>query len=386
MPSPGYGGGGYLTPVGGGTGGSGWNGSAWQGSPGWGVSGDDVLRAGAAARSGGPSSEEGMIVVFIGSKNANETPYTNFSLTVGAVSTYRVGAGGGWSILSTGYKNFELMKLDGKHALFAQGRTGTGTHTRLLIELRNLSVYYNDSAQNVSTPKDYYVIVDAVPVTGISAVMLTFDLNRSFAMSPDGSALVFTPVVEIDSLNGVRYSIGDDGAVDMSAGTLGLRELALFNETGGSAYSILGGTIAACMEACTGNCSSITAASCHARCSPRCFGVVDTVPNSCDDGTAYGACSSNEPLYCVTGTYTLRCGSCGCPQNYECLPDGSCTYMSISGSNACGGTGCIGGNQPMACSNGVKVSDCVACGCPEGSACRESTGMCEATVTPTPTP
>lgn len=388
MPT-GYGGGGYWTPVNS-SGFSGANGSWSRGThgAGWGVSAEDVLRAGVAAQTGGTTSEEGMIVVFIGSRNANETPYSSFNITAGAVSTYRVGAGGGWAILSTGYENFELTRLNGKHAMLTQGRTGTGTHTRLLVELGNVSVFYNESAHNVSTPKNFYVIVDAVPVThaATSAVRLTLDLNRSISLDADGSTFIFTPVIEVDSLSGARYSIRDDGTADITAGTLALRELVLFNETGGTAYSVLGGDIAACMENCTGSCANIASAGCHAGCSPRCFGIIDTIPNSCDDGTAYGACSSNRPLYCVTGTYSLRCGTCGCPQDYACQSDGTCAYVSFHGGSTCGGEGCIRGLKPIACRHGQRVSDCVACGCPENEDCRPSDGKCVPSIPGPPTP
>lgn len=389
---PGGGGGASPTPAGGGIAtptpaGGGWTGEG-PGGAGWGMTADDVLRAGNAAQAG---TQEGMIVVFIGSKNANETPFTAISLTSGAVSTYRPGAGGGWSTLSTGMKWFELKGLGGRHALLSQGRAGAGAHTRLLVELRNMSVWYNDSFQNVSMPRNYYVLIDAVPLSyaATSAVRLTLDLNRSISRSPDGSGFVFTPVLEIESFHNARYSVRDDGSVDLSAGTLDLKELALFNSTGAATYSIQGGTIAECMSTCTIGCANVASATCHARCVPQCLGVIDIVPSSCDDGTPYNSCSSHKPLYCVTGTYIMRCSTCGCPQDYDCQSDGTCNYATLPGGRsgqACGGEGCISGNPPMACRSGYAVQDCVACGCPGDKECRASDGVCIPRPVPTQPP
>ena len=377
--------GGNGTGGSGGTGASGTNGSqAGTGGAGWGVTGDDVLRYGSAALA---SDQEGMIIVLIGSRNANESPYSAVSLGVGAVSTYRPGAGGGWSTLSTGTKTIELKGLGGKHALLSQGRAGVGVHTRLLVELTNLSVSYNGSARAVTLPKGYYVIIDGVPLTrsGTSAVKLTFDLNRSVSMSRDGNAMIFTPVVEIESLDNVRHIIGDDGIVSLSAGTLELKELAIFDESGTAVYTVEGGVVASCMENCTDACLNRTSALCFARCSPQCLGVADTIASACDDGTPYNTCSRRKPAYCVTGTYLMRCGTCGCPESYDCLADGTCRYTPFAeGGAACSGEYCVDGNPPIACRGGQFTQDCVACGCPEGKDCRTSDGVCVPQPSPTP--
>jgi len=162
----------------------------------------------------------------------------------------------------------------------------------------------------------------------------------------------------------------------LSAGSVGLRELAILNQTGGASYSIWGGSNEPAMVACTGECSVISSAVCHARCASYGLGVIETIDNACDDGTAYSACSSNKPLYCVTGTYLHRCSTCGCPWNYNCLSDGTCEYNHTNGGNTCSGSACVSGNPPLACRNGQISQDCVACGCPEGKTCRAMDGVC----------
>ena len=398
-PMPTAGGYGWTPVPGGGTGGTG----GTTGTPGglvnwtrpdagltgagWGTTAEDVMRAGTAAQVG---EGEGMIVIMLGTKNANETPFSSINLTTGAVSTYHPGAGGGWSTLSTGTKDFELKGLAGRQILISQGRTGEGVHTRFLIEFRNLTVSYNGSTAVVGVPKTYLVIVGGVPVThsATSAVRLTLDLNRSISRDPVGGWFIFTPVFQIDSLHMVRYSVMDDGTIDFRAGTLDLSEIAIFNATGASSYSVLGGALSDCVSSCASHCSNIASATCHNTCVSQCFGVVDIVPDSCDDGTAYNSCSTHKPLYCVTGTYILRCSSCGCPQDQECLSDGTCRLAPVAtGGAACSFEGCVSGSPPMACRGGQFTQDCVACGCPDGKNCRAEDGVCvPSAATPVPTP
>jgi len=52
---------------------------------------------------------------------------------------------------------------------------------------------------------------------------------------------------------------------------------------------------------------------------------------TCSDGTEYGSCSSNKPLYCKDGNLINACGeayNCGCPSGYECQADESCKLVS----------------------------------------------------------
>ncbi|MBW2976610.1 hypothetical protein KY347_04145 [Candidatus Woesearchaeota archaeon] len=46
----------------------------------------------------------------------------------------------------------------------------------------------------------------------------------------------------------------------------------------------------------------------------------DKIP-SCSDGTKYGKCSLNKPMYCFAGTLVPRCRLCGCPEGEWCDVD-----------------------------------------------------------------
>src|SRR3989338_8671765 len=47
-------------------------------------------------------------------------------------------------------------------------------------------------------------------------------------------------------------------------------------------------------------------------------------PQQCSDGTLYGQCSVNIPLYCSNGQLINNCQQCGCPQGQTCQANGSC--------------------------------------------------------------
>ncbi|MEK6835753.1 MAG: dockerin type I domain-containing protein [Nanoarchaeota archaeon] len=46
--------------------------------------------------------------------------------------------------------------------------------------------------------------------------------------------------------------------------------------------------------------------------------------DKCSDGTNYNQCSTLQPRYCDNGVLINNCALCGCPNNGECLADGSC--------------------------------------------------------------
>ena len=50
----------------------------------------------------------------------------------------------------------------------------------------------------------------------------------------------------------------------------------------------------------------------------------DVISNKCADGTNYSQCSTTRPKFCNTGTLINKCSDCGCPNNGQCQPDGSC--------------------------------------------------------------
>jgi hypothetical protein len=49
------------------------------------------------------------------------------------------------------------------------------------------------------------------------------------------------------------------------------------------------------------------------------------VPQTCNDGTLYGSCSTNKPLFCDNGNLVNDCQNCGCSSGLFCQGDGSCT-------------------------------------------------------------
>lgn len=85
----------------------------------------------------------------------------------------------------------------------------------------------------------------------------------------------------------------------------------------------------------------------------------------CDDGTFYGACSSNQPKFCEDGRLIDKADLCGCPYDYFPDENNSCSIfvfrcMDNTPDGACSET------QPKYCSNGILVDNATACGCPEG--------------------
>ncbi|MFH1229262.1 MAG: LamG-like jellyroll fold domain-containing protein [Candidatus Aenigmatarchaeota archaeon] len=44
---------------------------------------------------------------------------------------------------------------------------------------------------------------------------------------------------------------------------------------------------------------------------------------TCSDGTSYGQCSANKPMYCSSGTLINKCSQCGCSSG-TCQADGTC--------------------------------------------------------------
>jgi len=48
----------------------------------------------------------------------------------------------------------------------------------------------------------------------------------------------------------------------------------------------------------------------------------------CSDGTVYGRCSNNQPLFCDNGALILDCSECGCNYNFICELDEICKDIS----------------------------------------------------------
>lgn len=63
------------------------------------------------------------------------------------------------------------------------------------------------------------------------------------------------------------------------------------------------------------------------KCNQVCPCYIPDPTKKCSDGTSYGECSTNKPLYCKEGELINNCQECGCPldgQEYSCQIDGSC--------------------------------------------------------------
>jgi len=52
------------------------------------------------------------------------------------------------------------------------------------------------------------------------------------------------------------------------------------------------------------------------------------IQQKCTDGTLYGQCSTNKPIYCDNGNLIDKCSICGCPSGQECHTDESCIAPS----------------------------------------------------------
>lgn len=99
--------------------------------------------------------------------------------------------------------------------------------------------------------------------------------------------------------------------------------------------------------------------------------------NNCTDQYGYeinhGDCDpANKPLYCDDGNWIDNCSYCNCPNNYECLGNGSCSEIQMT----CDGVTPYGGcsnNQPLYCNyEGNFVNNCSFCGCTAGYECTTS--------------
>jgi len=291
--------------------------------------GDAMLAGGYAL----PRERQGSLLVFISARNANETPYENVVVHIGEVSAFVAGEGAGWVPVSTSNRTIDVVGIGNKSVPVALNRVWTGKYARLSVEFGRIDAVMKDTGETVSVslPKNRYVFVTAVPVDygATSAVGLILDLNRSFARK-DG-ACIFTPHVDVRSYHGVNYMVRDDGHLEFYTGEMGLSELARFNETGGSEWSVTGGAYGSCVENCTRSDNSVDCMSpgkptCHARCASLCLGEpAPSFGNMCDDGTPVGKCSSNKPFFCTASKqYLADCAICGCPDDQICRSDGGC--------------------------------------------------------------
>jgi len=96
-----------------------------------------------------------------------------------------------------------------------------------------------------------------------------------------------------------------------------------------------------------------------------------TLPEVCNDGTIYGECSLDKPLYCEEGELADKCSVCGCEKGYYCENE-RCVEKCDEGTPylECSYT------LPFYCDNGTLVENCFICGCYPYSFCDEN-GSCQ---------
>jgi len=68
-------------------------------------------------------------------------------------------------------------------------------------------------------------------------------------------------------------------------------------------------------------------------------GSCSSSSQTCSDGTLYGQCSINKPIFCDNGDPRDDCQQCGCSSGETCNPDGSCNLGGISPDTD--GDGCV---------------------------------------------
>jgi len=285
---------------------------------------------------GAPASArdaQGMLLVSAAASDSAGRAIHGINATVGPVSTYLEGPGGGWVYASVRNTTVMLSALGNSSMPVGLNRVWTGKYARITFEVANLSGAdeYGDPVA-IFLPQGKYAVVAMIPVSpgATSAVQLVFDLADSFTAAANGS-FAFTPVIEVRSFSGVNYLVTDGGAVQLSSGTLLLSETVRFNERGESGYTVLGGTGSSCVRNCTLDCAQPAAPACNTACASACMADVGSDrARFCSDGTPFGECARVKPFLCrVGGGYLADCSGCGCPQNQSCNRDGTCSMIEL---------------------------------------------------------
>jgi len=206
-------------------------------------------------------------------------------------------------------------------------RPWTGKYLLLKMNISNVSIsvartsYYTERI-NASGSHEYaFVIGLPVDASQTSAIELLFDINRSFVYT--NGSLEFSPVVEVRSIDHVQYIRATD-TVQLTNGTLELAEEARFNQSGASAWTVLGGANAICTQTCVQLCPDRSSPDCHYHCASSCSKEPDYTRTMCDGGVAFNTCAPSKPFRCLNGTYIADCATCGCDENQECNSNGVC--------------------------------------------------------------
>ncbi len=100
----------------------------------------------------------------------------------------------------------------------------------------------------------------------------------------------------------------------------------------------------------------------------------ETSEACCEDDTAPGECSLNQPRYCEDGKLIFKCSECGCPDNEQCQEDGSCKFICQDDDDCINEFG-----EGFECKNGECFAEEVECNsdndCPSGKYCYH--GICK---------
>jgi len=101
---------------------------------------------------------------------------------------------------------------------------------------------------------------------------------------------------------------------------------------------------------------------------------LNIIVTTCNDGTAYGQCSSTKPKMCVNGVLVDNCSACGCSSEGQLCnaTSGLCYFQTCSDGTAYGQ---CSSTKPKMCVNGVLTDNCSVCGCSAGQSC-QSNGLC----------
>ena len=105
---------------------------------------------------------------------------------------------------------------------------------------------------------------------------------------------------------------------------------------------------------------------------------------ACNDGTSYGSCSANKPFFCSGGALMANCSLCGCAAGYECNRTTGYCHEIIYRCNDSTAYGACSSQKPLFCHEGKLVDKCALCGCGSGQCA--SDGKCYTNSAPVISP
>lgn len=187
------------------------------------------------------------------------------------IDGYRTAPDSGWVLLSGSRKSYDFSLMKGREYPAAVARAGIGRYVYLRIVFDgDIIVRRAGRTEEVSTSEDMMLLMK-LPVSrsATSAVRLSFDLDRCFIEDEEGN-LSFTPHLTIETWQGVRYIVKDDGSIEID-GEKVLEEEVSFSQTFVARYQVIGGNEATCVSSCVQECGDRNmTVSCHDACIRGC--------------------------------------------------------------------------------------------------------------------